>query len=216
MNADGSDTSCGAAWRTRLRWATNPTAIFDAVVCLAFWIDLVLEFWATEQMKGIGSTLRMFRIFQFAITILRLETQSPAFGRVVKVLTSSASELILCLFLAGVLMVLGAVLIFFIEYQQVLGVGDNDQVSSPRTGNLLKNDEFPLKNDECTQFGECGAEDGLMKQRFKSLSRCIYWSAMTITTVGYGDMHPCTPTGQMVAVVWGLFGVAVVALPSGE
>ena len=28
-------------------------------------------------------------------------------------------------------------------------------------------------------------------------------------------MHPCTPTGQMVAVVWGFFGVAVVALPSG-
>lgn len=32
---------------------------------------------------------------------------------------------------------------------------------------------------------------------------------------GYGDMHPCTPTGQMIAVVWGFFGVAVVALPSG-
>ena len=119
VNADGSDTSCGAAWRTRLRWATNPTAVFDVVVVLAFWVDLVLEYWATEQMKGIGSTLRMFRIFQFAITILRLETQSPAFGRVAKVLTSSASELLLCLFLAGVLMVLGAVLIFFIEYQQV-------------------------------------------------------------------------------------------------
>ena len=28
-------------------------------------------------------------------------------------------------------------------------------------------------------------------------------------------MHPCTPTGQMIAVVWGFFGVAVVALPSG-
>jgi hypothetical protein len=103
----------------RLRWATNPTAIFDAVVCIVFWVDLVLEFWATEQMKGIGSTLRMFRIFQFAITILRLETQSPAFRRVAQVLTSSASELLLCFFLAGVLMVLGAVLIFFVEYKQV-------------------------------------------------------------------------------------------------
>lgn len=111
--------SCAALWTLRLRWATNPTAIFDAVVCAAFWVDLLLEYWATEQMKGVGSTLRMFRIFQFAITILRLETQSPAFRRVAKVLTSSASELLLCLFLAGVLMVLGAVLIFFIEYQQV-------------------------------------------------------------------------------------------------
>ena len=70
-------------------------------------------------MKGVGSTLRMFRIFQFSITILRLETQSPAFRRVAKVLASSASELLLCVFFAGVLMVLGAVLIFFIEYRQV-------------------------------------------------------------------------------------------------
>ncbi len=90
------------------------------------------------------------------------------------------------------------------------------------------------------QFDECGGDDGLMRARYKSLSRCIYWSAMTITTVvrlsstgvvrtlhvfslpsirvlaqGYGDMHPCTPTGQMIAVIWGFFGVAVVALPSG-
>ena len=36
-----------------------------------------------------------------------------------------------------------------------------------------------------------------------------------VVAQGYGDMHPCTPTGQMVAVVWGFFGVAVVALPSG-
>lgn len=113
------DSSCKTLWAVRLRWATNPTAIFDAVVCIVFWVDLVLEFWATEQMKGIGSTLRMFRIFQFAITILRLETQSPAFRRVAQVLTSSASELLLCFFLAGVLMVLGAVLIFFVEYKQV-------------------------------------------------------------------------------------------------
>jgi len=110
---------CASLWMMRLRWATNPTAIFDAVVCVAFWVDLLLEYWATEQMKGIGSTLRMFRIFQFSITILRLETQSPAFRRVAKVLASSASELLLCVFLAGVLMVLGAVLIFFIEYRQV-------------------------------------------------------------------------------------------------
>lgn len=111
--------SCATLWIVRLRWATNPTALFDAVVCSAFWVDVLLEYWATEQMKGVGSTLRMFRIFQFAITILRLETQSPAFRRVAKVLTSNASELLLCFFLAGVLMVLGAVLIFFIEYQQV-------------------------------------------------------------------------------------------------
>lgn len=40
-----------------------------------------------------------------------------------------------------------------------------------------------LGSGDSSQFEECGADEGLMRARFKSLSRCIYWSAMTITTV---------------------------------
>ena len=58
--------------------------------------------------------------------------------------------------------------------------------------------EFQLRGDafDPTESPECGGEE--MKTRFESLTSCIYWSAMTVTTVGYGDMHPCTTTGQML------------------
>jgi len=35
-----------------------------------------------------------------------------------------------------------------------------------------------------------------------SLSDGIYWAAVTMTTVGYGDVTPLTPVGRFIAVLW--------------
>jgi voltage-gated potassium channel len=41
---------------------------------------------------------------------------------------------------------------------------------------------------------------------------CLYWSVVTITTAGYGDIVPKTLLGRLIAMVIVLIGVAVVAL----
>ena len=38
---------------------------------------------------------------------------------------------------------------------------------------------------------------------------------MTLTTVGYGDLCPVTDLGRCVSMLSSLFGVAIIALPSG-
>ena len=43
----------------------------------------------------------------------------------------------------------------------------------------------------------------------------LYWSTVTLTTVGYGDLTPVTDIGRVVSMLSSLFGVAVIALPSG-
>ena len=43
----------------------------------------------------------------------------------------------------------------------------------------------------------------------------LYWATVTLTTVGYGDMIPVTDIGRCVSMLSSLFGVAVIALPSG-
>ena len=50
---------------------------------------------------------------------------------------------------------------------------------------------------------------------FTSIPLAIYWTVVTITTVGFGDIVPVTPLGQFVASVIMLLGYAIVAVPTG-
>ena len=50
---------------------------------------------------------------------------------------------------------------------------------------------------------------------FRDFFDALYWATVTLTTVGYGDLTPVTDIGRMVSMLSSLFGVAVIALPSG-
>lgn len=55
-----------------------------------------------------------------------------------------------------------------------------------------------------------GPENG-----FISIPHSIYWAIVTLTTVGYGDISPKTPLGQLLASVIMLVGYAIIAVPTG-
>ena len=50
---------------------------------------------------------------------------------------------------------------------------------------------------------------------FDSLFEAVYWATISLTTVGYGDIYPVTEVGRIITMISSLFGIAVVALPSG-
>ena len=50
---------------------------------------------------------------------------------------------------------------------------------------------------------------------FDNIPRSIYWSIVTLTTVGYGDISPGTNTGQFIAAVIMIMGYAIIAVPTG-
>ena len=43
----------------------------------------------------------------------------------------------------------------------------------------------------------------------------MWWSLITLTTVGYGDVSPLTPIGKVVRAFTAIMGVCVVALLTG-
>jgi len=55
-----------------------------------------------------------------------------------------------------------------------------------------------------------GAEAG-----FTSIPTSIYWAIVTMTTVGYGDIAPKSPLGQMVASLLMVVGYGIIAVPTG-
>ena len=50
---------------------------------------------------------------------------------------------------------------------------------------------------------------------YTSIPKSIYWAIVTLTTVGYGDIHPLTSLGQGISAVIMLIGYSIIAVPTG-
>jgi len=55
-----------------------------------------------------------------------------------------------------------------------------------------------------------GEENG-----FINIPRSIYWTIVTLTTVGYGDISPKTGLGQFLASIIMILGYGIIAVPTG-
>lgn len=55
-----------------------------------------------------------------------------------------------------------------------------------------------------------GEENG-----FTNIPKSVYWCIVTLTTVGYGDIAPQTPLGQLIASMVMILGYGILAVPTG-
>ncbi len=51
-------------------------------------------------------------------------------------------------------------------------------------------------------------------EAFSSIPAAMWWSVVTLTTVGYGDVSPVTPLGKLLGAFVALIGVGTFALPT--
>jgi voltage-gated potassium channel len=58
-------------------------------------------------------------------------------------------------------------------------------------------------------------ENEAQPQLFSSIPAAAWWAMAALSTVGYGDMVPITPTGRVVASIVTILGIGVYALPVG-
>jgi len=55
-----------------------------------------------------------------------------------------------------------------------------------------------------------GEENG-----FSNIPKSVYWCIVTLTTVGFGDIAPVTPLGQLIATFIMILGYGIIAVPTG-
>ena len=59
------------------------------------------------------------------------------------------------------------------------------------------------------------AEHEAQPEVFSSIPSSMWWSVITLTTIGYGDTYPVTVTGKVVGGGVAILGIAVYAIPTG-
>ena len=59
------------------------------------------------------------------------------------------------------------------------------------------------------------AETEAQPEVFSSIPAAMWWSVVTLTTVGYGDTVPITPIGRVLAAAIAVLGIGLFALPAG-
>jgi voltage-gated potassium channel len=63
--------------------------------------------------------------------------------------------------------------------------------------------------------GMYAAEQATQPETFGSIPAAMWWSIVTLTTVGYGDAVPMTLLGKVIGAIIMLLGIGMVALPAG-
>ena len=58
-------------------------------------------------------------------------------------------------------------------------------------------------------------EGTVQPAKFGSIPRALWWSLVTLTTIGYGDVTPVTPLGKVLAGITAFMGIGLIAAPTG-
>ena len=58
-------------------------------------------------------------------------------------------------------------------------------------------------------------EHDIQPDKFPNIFASFWWAVATLTTIGYGDVFPVTGMGQFLAAITALFGIGLVAIPTG-
>jgi voltage-gated potassium channel len=59
------------------------------------------------------------------------------------------------------------------------------------------------------------AEHEAQPDKFPDIPSTMWWSVVTLTTVGYGDIYPVTTMGKIFAGISAVLGIGMFALPTG-
>lgn len=161
----------------------TPLNLVDLFAILPFYLELLLH--GLVQIEG-STVVRVVRLTRL-LRLLKTAKYSDMLTLLVRVMRSSMSALQVLVFYLVLFLIFSAAFMFFFEG------GDYDL-----TTNLY------WRTD---QFGERSVTP------FRSIPSSLWWSLITYTTIGYGEMFPLTPAGKMVAGFIIVAGLVLFAMP---
>ena len=217
---------------------TNEEKYFDLFIIVLILLNIVALMLDTVRLIHVRYGLYLSIFENISIVIFALEYflrlwsivedkkfSSPVWGRVRFAITPLA-VIDLCSFLPALLLLpfdlrfLRIVRIFrvirlfkIIRYAkavQIIG-----QVVNSRRAELIVSFAFIVIMLVMISFIMFFTEHGAQPDKFSSVPETMWWAVATLTTVGYGDIYPITPLGQVLAGFISILGIGLFAIPTG-
>lgn len=168
-----------------LSWITNFYNLIDLLTVLPYFVDILTE---DIDNDSHAAPLRVLR-FLCLLRLLRLMSDTITLRLLRRAVQQGMSSLYGALFLIVIALFFFSAGIFIVER------GDWDDTSQDWMRPNVRG-------------------DGTEPSPFRSVLHALYWTATTMTTLGYGDLVPTTPAGKLIAGLTVGAGLLVLAMPA--
>jgi hypothetical protein len=174
-----------------VRYFLKPSNLIDIAAILPSYVEVGLVAASGGQSSSSSSFVRVLRLARL-LRILKVGKGSEIMYVLFKCLQESAPAISIALFIVS----LGT--IAFASVFQMVEQGDYVVSREYPDGAYLRDDVFGT---------------GRERSPFTSIPIAIYYTIVTQTTVGYGDLYPTSTGGRALATTLAHIGILVLALP---
>lgn len=188
---------------TQFQFVRNPANVFDLLAILPFYMKLALDSTGMPALR-VFRAVRLIRLTR----IFKLGRYSAGMQLMVEALKNSFQALWVLTFFLCIGVVLFSSCMFYAE-----------RSFCPVRATMSQRD-LDFHEAECAKPSSNGISDlGLCCDEFdspndfRSIIDAFWWSFVTMTTVGFGDVYPRTWLGKIVGTFSMLSGILIIALP---
>lgn len=196
---------CDVVGVSQWKFVRDPMNVCDFLAILPFYVQQIGKAAGAEDM-GIIRAFRLSRLLR----IFKLARYSSGMRLMAEALTNSFRALSVLLFFLCIGIVLFSSSLYNVE-----------RISCPSRKELAKTPgETEKYIQECLKSGDgwsqnyglcCDEHDS--PNDFPSIMEAFWWSIVTMTTVGFGDVYPRTVGGRIVGIFTMLAGLLLISLP---
>merc|ERR1711871_513027 len=178
-----------------MRWGSCPNA-WDFWTTPMNWIDLIaIAPFYIGVAGGSSDSLKILRLAR-SFRLLKLSRYSTGFTVVKNALVASSDALQLFVLVLVMVLIVFSSAIYYME-----------------RGNWNPETKYYYRTSNVGYWDGDMPPEGTNPSPFQSIPHSFWWCMVTLTTVGYGDVVPCTYMGQLIGAATMLVGLVMLALP---
>mmetsp|Transcript_10920 Transcript_10920/g.24527 ORF Transcript_10920/g.24527 Transcript_10920/m.24527 type:complete len:478 (-) Transcript_10920:82-1515(-) len=190
-----------------IRFVLAPMNLCDLIAVLPFYVEVFL------RSVGVYDTaaLRAFRVVRLirVVRIFKLGSYASGMHLMVEALRNSSQAIAVLIFLLFMGVIIFSSALYNLE---ILSCPVREEMSTADIAEYMDDCADGFNRLVSPKFGLCCNEDSAPRN-FPSIIAACWWSVVTMTSVGYGEVYPKTAQGKLVGFAAMLVGMVLIALP---